>query len=65
MKLNAGQLMKILAEKGLSLRDLACLCGWAPSMISAIKARGSCNAKTAHTISQALEIEVEEIFDLT
>ena len=51
MEINSRKLDAILAEKGLTKKDLGELSGIARQNISTITKRGTCSPKTAHKIA--------------
>ena len=63
MKLSRKQIMVILAERGMTVKELAELLGMLPNNVSATLSRGSCMAPTAGKIAKALGVPVSEIVE--
>ena len=61
MKLSKARVMVILAERGMSVKDLAGVMGIQPSNLSALLNRGGCMAPTAGKVARALDVPVQEI----
>ena len=64
MEINSRKLDAILAEKGLTKKDLGELSGIARQNISTITKRGTCSPKTAHKIANGLVVSVREFLDM-
>lgn len=62
MKLNILAIKKLLAEKRMTMTELAKLTGLNKSLVSLILRRGTCSIKNGGLIADALGVEVEEIW---
>ena len=63
MKLSKPRIMVILAERGMTVKDLAGLMGIQPSNLSALLNRSGCMAPTAGKVARALNVPVSEIVE--
>lgn len=61
MKINKIKLITLMAEKNLSVNDLAGKAGISRGTLSAIKAGKTCYIKTAKALADALEVPLENL----
>lgn len=61
MKIDAGKIKMILAERGMTQAELAKACGVSRQNVSTILLRGTCSLVTAGKIAKGLGIQVAEI----
>lgn len=61
MRINTGKIELLLAQQGMTKKDLAERCGIARNNISTIVRRGTCEPRTAGRLAAGLGITVEEI----
>lgn len=61
MTVNAQNIEKMLAERGLSKKAFAGKCGLSQQSISTIIRRGTCEPKTAGKLAAGLGVPVAEI----
>lgn len=61
MTINTTSIETMLAEQGLTKKDLAVLCGISAQNISTIIRRGTCEPKTAGKLAAGLGVSVADI----
>lgn len=63
MKINRIKLITLMAEKNLSVNELAKQAGLARGTLSAIKAGKTCYVKTAKALADALDVPFESLLE--
>lgn len=63
MMLRSKHIETVLAERGMTKKDLAANCGISAQNISTIIRRGTCEPKTAGKLAAGLGIPVADIID--
>ena len=61
MKIDAQKIEVLMAERDMTKRSMAEICGLIPQNISAIMRRGTCEPRTAGKLARALEVPVKDI----
>ena len=61
MEISIQRIERVLAEKGMSKKELALRCGVSRQNISVITRRGSCEPKTAGRLAAGLGVSVNDI----
>ena len=64
MNINAIQIETVLAERGMTKKDLAVECGISRQNISTIVRRGTCEPKTAGKLAAGLGVLVTDIMEV-
>ena len=63
MNINAIKIETLLAERGMTKKDLADACGISRQNISTIVRRGTCEPKTAGKLAAGLGVPVTDILE--
>ena len=63
MNINAIKIETLLAERGMTKKDLAVECGISRQNISTIVRRGTCEPKTAGKLASGLGVHVADILE--
>ena len=64
MNINAIKIETLLAERGMTKKDLADACGISRQNISTIVRRGTCEPKTAGKLAAGLGVLVTDIMEV-
>ena len=64
MNINVAKIEVILAERGMTKKDLADACGISRQNISTIVRRGTCEPKTAGKLAAGLGVLVTDIMEV-
>lgn len=64
MNINAIKIETLLAERGMTKKDLAVECGISRQNISTIVRRGTCEPKTAGKLAAGLGVLVTDIMEV-
>ncbi len=63
LKISREKILVILAERGMTIRELSELVGLFPNNVSTILSRGTCSPITAGKIASALNVAVSDIVE--
>lgn len=63
LKLSKKKIMIILAERNMTINQLADLLGMRANNLSSLLSRGTCYPQTAGTLAEALHVAVTEIVE--
>lgn len=61
MRINTAKIYAVMAERNLSVTDMAAKAGISRQTLSTILPRKTCNTTTLGKIARALEIEAEQL----
>lgn len=61
MRINTRRIIKILAERDMTKKGLAELCGISTQGIRTIMRRGTCEPRTAGKLARGLGVQLEDI----
>ena len=64
MNINVAKIEALLAERGMTKKDLAVECGISRQNISTIVRRGTCEPKTAGKLAAGLGVIVTDIMEV-
>ena len=63
MNINVAKIEIILAERGMTQKDLSDACGTSRQNINAVLRRGTCEPKTAGKLASGLGVHVTDILE--
>ena len=63
MRVNVLKMQILMGKKNLTIKELACKSAVSRQTISCIKAGKSCSPQVAYKLSQALDIDMQELLE--